>query len=105
MATLGVILYLMARALPRVNDVDTAPIKEPRLHWLTPVLEKADEKLKLFLERLFRRLKVIILKLDNFVSVKLNKFRKEEPKEITLTVEESGPEPLEEKSTKDENRE
>lgn len=103
MLALGVILYLTARALPRVNDVDTTPVKEPELHWLTPVLEKADEKLKRFLERLFRRLKVVILKLDNFVSGKLNKFKKEEQKEISLPVSSEPAEPFKESSKEEQN--
>lgn len=88
MLALGVILYLFARALPRVSDTDVSPQKELKIHWLSPLLERIDEKLKAFLERLFRRLKVVILKLDNFVSTKLNKFKKEELKEIGLPVEE-----------------
>ncbi len=96
MLALGVVLYLMARALPRVDDTETTSDKVPELHWFTPILEKIDERLKRFLERSFRRLKVVILKLDNFVSGKLNKFKKEEPREISLPVEEPKEAPLEE---------
>lgn len=96
MLALGVVLYLMARALPRVDDIETTPSKALELHWFTPILEKIDERLKRFLERLFRRLKVVILKLDNFVSARLSKVKREEPREVGLplaeeTVEEGGP--------------
>ena len=85
---LGVILYLLARTLPRVDDKEVRSEKVLKIHWLIPVLEKIDERLKILLELFFRRLKIIILKLDNFVSVRLNKIKKEELKEIDLALRE-----------------
>jgi len=79
---LGLVLYLLAKTLPRVDDVEKRSEKVLKIHWFTPLLEKIDERLKILIELFFRRLKVIILKLDNFVSVRLNKIKKDESKEV-----------------------
>lgn len=88
-ASLGVVLYLFARALPRVDDVLVSPEdKKLRTHWLTVYLEKADEWLKVVFEKFLRRVKVLLLKLDNIVSKRLNKFKKEPQKEMKLPSDE-----------------
>lgn len=88
-ASLGVVLYLFARALPRVDDVLVSPgDKKLRTHWLTVYLEKADEWLKVVFEKFLRRVKVLLLKLDNIVSKRLNKFKKEPQKEMKLPSDE-----------------
>ena len=88
MLSLGTILYLLARALPRVNDQE---IKEKSAssqpHWFNTYLEKADEWLKAYLEKFLRRIRVWILKLDNFVAHRLNRFKKETPREPILPIE------------------
>jgi len=85
---LGFILYLFARVLPRVEDANEAPIEERmRQHWLSLAVEKADEWLTAFFEKFLRRMKVWVLKADNWVSVRLNRFKKE-TKELQFTEEE-----------------
>ncbi len=87
--SLGIIIYLFARALPRVNDAD-GEVKPLRPHWLTVYLEKTDVWLDARSEKILRRLKIWVLKLDNWVSQKLNKFKKAEPKETIIPLENNG---------------
>lgn len=83
--------------MPRVSNAEISPPKELKVHWLSPFLEKIDEKLKFLTEILFRRLKILVLKLDNLVSRKLNKFKQEETKEGGLPLGGEPTEPVEEK--------
>lgn len=77
-ACLGFILYLFARTLPRIDDTTNLPI-EARMqqHGFSLFLERLDEWLKAFFEKFLRRMKVWVLKVDNWVSVRLNRSKKE----------------------------
>lgn len=79
--SLGVIIYLFARALPRVGDADAMPRETLKTHWLMAYVEKLDERFLSFVEKLLRRSRVVILKLDNTLTRKLHSFKKETPKE------------------------
>ena len=73
MGSIGVIVYLMALAIPRVQD---GPYEGKsgiigRLASKLP-LHKLDESVKSYKDKLLRRLKVIILRLDNFISRRIN---------------------------------
>lgn len=83
MLSLGAVLYLVARTLPRVNDVEFEE-SEVRPHWVTVYLEKIDEKFQAVYEKFLRRFRVWIMKLDNSVSEKLGKFKKESDKNSGL---------------------
>lgn len=86
--SLGVILYLIARTLPRVSEVADDTLEQRiRTHRLSMYVERVDEWLKVFSEKFLRRAKVWILKLDNTVSEQLNRFKKG-PKELQFTEEE-----------------
>lgn len=78
MLSLAIILYFFGRALPRISDQEITEALEVRSHRLTPYLEKVDKWLKSRLERILRRTKVVLLKMDNVVSQKLNSFKKED---------------------------
>ncbi|MBI4119392.1 MAG: hypothetical protein HY456_00920 [Parcubacteria group bacterium] len=70
----GVIVYLVARALPRVSGEDTHQPPKPSLldSILMPVtLERADAFLNAILEKILRRLKILVMKADNFVTGRL----------------------------------
>lgn len=76
--SLGVILYLMARALPRVDEVAEvhhAPGPFDRLLSKLP-LKKIDERLDLFFEKFLRRLKVLVMRIDNAINSSLSRFKK-----------------------------
>ncbi len=86
MFALGAIVYLMARALPRVSETDTTtPVETVVPHWLTIYVEKLDELLLSIAEKILRKFRVIILKFDNTISKKINRFRKDVAKEVSLT--------------------
>ncbi|MEK7554634.1 MAG: hypothetical protein AAB518_01455 [Patescibacteria group bacterium] len=76
--SLGVIVYLMARAVPRV--VDTGEPVHPtgrfdRMLSRLP-LRQVDDRLNGYFEKFLRRVKVFILRFNNSVDAKLAKLRK-----------------------------
>ena len=73
MVSLAAILYLMAKAIPRISDEpENNPTNQSRV---MAYVEKLDEFVRAFLERILRQVRVWILKLDNFISKKLNRQR------------------------------
>ncbi|KKU14780.1 hypothetical protein A3A20_00840 [Candidatus Wolfebacteria bacterium RIFCSPLOWO2_01_FULL_45_19] len=77
-ASLGAIIYVIARALPRVEGEDINSNK--RLSLLDSVfssktLDKADVFVKVILEKILRRMKIIVMRADNFVSENLGKIK------------------------------
>ena len=76
--SIGAILYLMARAVPRVSDAKPethAPGVFDKLLSKLP-LGALDERLEVFFEKSLRRVKVLILKLDNLINRYLGRFKK-----------------------------
>ncbi len=90
MLSLGAVIYLIARATPRISDeelkTESGVLRENRLMLF---LEKIDVRLKIVLEKLLRRTRVWILKLDNFIVRKLRRFKKELPKESGFSTQEN----------------
>ena len=82
--SLGFILYIFARALPRISDTETPHEGMLKTHWLMSYIEKLDEWFLGFLEKFLRRLRVLILKFDNNLMKKLHRFKRETPKENTF---------------------
>jgi hypothetical protein len=79
-SSLAGIVYMFARALPRLNEEEFRA--EEKTHGkFVERLDKADDLLRGFFEKVLRRFKIWILKIDNVVSVKLNKFKKDSQKE------------------------
>lgn len=78
MVSLGTIIFLMARTLPRISETEPANLPKRKIDWLSHFpLEKIDALLNSFLEKTLRKIKLILMKLDNTVSKQLNKFKKE----------------------------
>ncbi|MEK7193768.1 MAG: hypothetical protein AAB651_00150 [Patescibacteria group bacterium] len=80
MVSLGIMIYLIARAAPRIGDtVETAAKKSPnkldRLIATLPI-EKLDFIFSSFMEKTLRKLRVWFLKWDNLLTNHLNKFKK-----------------------------
>lgn len=78
MLSLGTLIYLMSRAVPRVSETDLK--SEPWSDYLDRLvkkipLEKADALTSYWLERFLRQLKVLVLKLDNLLSKHLSHLR------------------------------
>ena len=74
MLSLAVIVYLMAVAVPRVEDVETAKNKNGSA---SLPLERIDSYLNSLKDKLLRRLKVLVMKADNFISRQLNNKKEE----------------------------
>lgn len=76
MSSLAIVLFLVARTLPKIDDSDVSTSRAN-----TPLmliyLEKADERIRSGTEKFLRRFRVSILKLDNFVSRKIDNYKKE----------------------------
>jgi len=73
MASLGTMLYLVARSLPRVGE--EVSDKKNFLDRLasSEIPEKIDTAFNGFLLKYLRKLKVVLLKIDNFITEKLKK--------------------------------
>lgn len=76
MMSLGGILYLVARSLPKADEFDSGNTVS-RTSWLISHLETLDEYVRNLLEKFLRRLKIWLLKWNNAVDKKLNTFKKE----------------------------
>ena len=69
------VLFLFARALPRIDDTNTVAPRIPQVpHWIIGYIERCDEFLLSAFEKFLRRLRVMLLKVDNAVSEKLKQF-------------------------------
>ncbi|MFA5052609.1 MAG: hypothetical protein WC565_00930 [Parcubacteria group bacterium] len=71
---LGAIVFILARALPRIED--EVAVRKPRKERLARLakkipLDKIDDSLNLIMHKALRKTKIIILKADNFVTDKL----------------------------------
>lgn len=81
-ASLGMMMYIIARAAPRIGDDISVLEEKKKKPFLN--LEKIDTVLNTILEKFLRRTKLILMQLDNIVSGylyrvrHLNKYKKEE---------------------------
>jgi len=77
MLSLGAVLYLVARSLPRVSAEEGKEDKRGLVErWVTSEIpEKADELLNSFLFKLFKRVKLVLLKVDNILGKRIEKVR------------------------------
>ena len=74
MISLGTILYLMVRSLPRISEEpgDRRPSIVER--WVTSdIPHRIDTAVSFYAGKLFRRMKVLSLKFDNFLTERLKK--------------------------------
>lgn len=77
-SSLGLVIYLLARALPRVEDMPTPEQKAnffDRMMAKVP-MAKIDESIDSFFAKTLRKIKVLILKIDNFINDRLGKLTK-----------------------------
>ena len=78
MLSVGVVLYLLAHSLPRIGEAETEP-KGILERWVASELpEKLDGVFNSFAGKFLRKLKVVILKIDNAVSASLKKVKSQE---------------------------
>ncbi|MDD5060973.1 MAG: hypothetical protein PHN44_01660 [Candidatus Marinimicrobia bacterium] len=78
MFSLGTVIFLVARALPRISETETANAPKSRTNWFSSFpFEKVDAAVNAFSEKTLRKIKLILMKTDNMVSRQLNKFKKD----------------------------
>ena len=76
MSSLGIMLYLLGRALPRVAESEKSRLRDVIYDFSKKIpLEKIDFALNKIFEKILRRIKVGILKIDNLVSSYLGKVK------------------------------
>jgi hypothetical protein len=79
--SLGAIILVLARALPRIEDESSAGyLRKGKMSGKIP-LDKIDESLNLVLHKALRRMKIFIMKADNLVTNKLKSFRSDSKKD------------------------
>ncbi len=82
MIGLGAITYMMAAALPRIEEKDeTVKIKLLERLARSEIPEKIDIELNKFLEKFLRKFKVLMLRLDNNINLLLNRIKIKEEKD------------------------
>lgn len=88
MICLGTVLYFTVQALPRIEEVPSEEkgFLERWAHSEAP--EKIDAAFNNFLLKFLRRVKVLVLKLDNALSRHLQKIKPEEDKRPAIDFKE-----------------
>ncbi len=84
MISLGAILYLVVRSLPRISGEDED--RKPNLweRWvMSDVPHKLDLATKAYAGKFFRKLKVYVMRIDNFLTAKLKKMNGSENSGLT----------------------
>lgn len=85
---LGLIVYLFGRVVPRISDADVEKAREQSLfHWLVGYFEKIDEWLIDLFEKFLRRFHIVILKIDNVITKKIGRFRREAEKQTGFDID------------------
>ncbi len=78
MISLGAILYVVVRTLPRIEESGIEEKKGVFERWITSeVPEKIDVALNGFLFKFLRKFRVVLLKADNSVTGRLEKLKPE----------------------------
>lgn len=79
-SALGAVIYILGRALPRVSSETEAPPSKLILRFREILaslpLHKFDTAVSSMTEKLLRRFRVVVLKLENMVSAGIHRIRK-----------------------------
>lgn len=79
MFSLSFLLYLTARALPRIVEEPATDRKSILDRWAhSPMPEKIDTALNGFLLKFLRRVKIVLLRIDNTLGKQLRKMKVED---------------------------
>jgi len=79
MLSLGTILYLLVRSLPRIDESEANSANESLIErWVaSEIPERVDDLIKTFTGKLLRKFKVFLLKIDNLLTERLKKIKNE----------------------------
>ena len=92
--SLGVMIFLFARALPRIpEEIDTAARtktagKIRQFIGKKIPLDKLDAYASSFFEKFLRRVKLVIMKLDNAVNIQIGKLKKPQAEKEEVSLKE-----------------
>lgn len=77
MFSAAVVIYLIASILPRIEEGGESSVKIKFLDRLahSEIPGKIDEFLNKFIEKILRKLKIVILKFDNYINIVLDKLK------------------------------
>ena len=79
MVSLSTVLYLVVRAMPRIEEEPSADRRSFLERWgHSHIPEKVDAVFNSFLLKLLRKFKVLVLKMDNSLAKHLQKVKPEE---------------------------
>jgi hypothetical protein len=80
MLSLGTMIYIIARTVPRIGDEVSEEIIRPKTKFdrlfASSRFEKLDVIFNNFVEKLLRKVKLLLMKLDNFTTSYLDKVKK-----------------------------
>ncbi|MCL5017586.1 MAG: hypothetical protein M1155_02950 [Patescibacteria group bacterium] len=87
MASLAVVIYLVARTIPRIDD--NIVLSSPRNSFFDKIiskmpLEKLDLMLNNLLEKMLRKFKILIMKFDNVLTKWLSGFKSDAAKDKNI---------------------
>ncbi len=90
MLSIGAMLYLIARALPRVGEDDLVLQKRPVLErWITSEIpERFDAFMNRSAGKLFRKLKMLLITIDTYLTKRLKKMRTDEARKPKIDFSE-----------------
>lgn len=103
MASLGTMLYLVVRSLPRVDEEFSDKPDFFERFSSSEIPEKIDAAFNGFLTKFLRKMKVVLMKVDNFINDKLKKVSPNgngKPKIDFKDLAEDSPSAIEEKKEK-----
>ena len=72
MIALGTVVYVFALGVPKVGELDAKPSRLRQQLGKLP-LHHLDEAIKQFKDKVLRKIKILVMKTDNFISSHLNK--------------------------------
>ena len=72
MIAFGTIVYVIALGVPKVGELDAKPSRLRQQLEKLP-LHHLDDAIKQFKDKILRRIKIVVMKADNFISSHLNK--------------------------------
>lgn len=80
-SSLGLVIYMIARAIPRVPEETSAP---RRANWVDRLMakipmSKIDDNINSFFAKFLRKVRVVVMKADNFINDRLGKLNKKVP--------------------------